>query len=52
MGMAYDFHAIINHKNIVPGDGEDDELYPIEFTASVKEWENGNGYNGGPIVTE
>lgn len=52
MGMAYDFHAIINADNIVPGDGEDDKLYPIEFTATVKEWDNGNGYNGGAIVTE
>lgn len=51
MGKAYNFHAKINPENIVPGDGADDKLYPIEFTASVKEWEDGNGYNGGDIST-
>jgi hypothetical protein len=51
MGKAYNFHAKINHENIVPGDGDDGKLYPIEFTATVKEWENGYGYDGGDIST-
>ena len=36
MGKAYNFHAEINAENIVPGD---DKLYPIEFNASVIEWD-------------
>lgn len=53
IGKAYDFHATIDASNIVPGDGEDEELKPIEFTVeSVKDWVDGNGYEGGPIVTD
>ena len=48
IGKAYNFHAKINAENIVPGD--DAALQPIEFDiAEVKEWENGNGYDGGQI---
>ena len=48
IGKAYNFHAKINAENIVPGD--DAALQPIEFDiAEVKEWENGNGYDGGEI---
>lgn len=53
MGYAYNFHAEINAKNIVPGDGEGDKLFPIEFDViEVKTWDDGNGYNGGIIDTE
>ena len=49
IGKAYNFHATIDGSNIVPGE---DELTPIEFTVTVKDWENGNGYDGGNISTE
>ena len=53
MGMAYNFHATIDANNIVPGDGEGAKLFPIEFEViKVKEWDNGNGYEGGTIDTE
>ncbi len=48
IGKAYNFHATIDGSNIVPGE---DKLTPIEFTVSVKDWENGNGYDGGIINT-
>ena len=51
IGRAYNFHATIDATNIVPGEGDDDKLKPIEFTVSVKDWENGNGYDGGIIET-
>ena len=52
MGKAYNFHANIDANNIVPDDGdEESKLYPIEFTATVKEWVDGNGYEGGTINT-
>lgn len=51
MGKAYNFHANIDASNIVPGDGEGDKLFPIEFTATVKDWEDGKGYEGGTINT-
>ena len=48
IGKAYNFHAKINSSNIVPG--EDAALQEIKFDiAEVKEWENGNGYDGGVI---
>lgn len=49
IGKAYNFHATLDASNIVPG--EDGELYPIEFTATVKDWVDGNGYDGGVIDT-
>ena len=53
MGYAYNFHAEINADNIVPGDGDGDKLFPIEFeVVEVKGWDNGNGYDGGKIDTE
>lgn len=36
MGMSYNFVANINASNVDP----DNELFPIEFTAEVKEWED------------
>lgn len=36
MGMSYNFVANINASNVDP----DHELFPIEFTAEVKEWED------------
>lgn len=51
MGKAYNFHATIDASNIVPGDGDDDALKPIEFTATVKDWVDGNGYDGSVIET-
>lgn len=51
MGKAYNFHATIDASNIVSGDGDDDALKPIEFTATVKNWVDGNGYDGGVIET-
>lgn len=51
MGKAYNFHAEINSENIVPGDDPNAKLYPIEFTATVKDWEDGNGYDGEDIDT-
>ena len=48
IGKAYNFHATIDGSNIVPGD---EKLTPIEFTVSVKDWEDGNGYDGGTIET-
>ena len=53
MGYAYNFHAEINPDNIVPGDGDGDKLFPIEFeVVEVKGWDNGNVYDGGKIDTE
>ena len=49
IGKAYNFHATIDGSNIVPGE---DKLTPIEFTVSVKDWEDGNGYDGGNISTD
>ena len=50
IGKAYNFHAIINAANIVPG--EDAALKEIVFdVAEVKTWEDGNGYEGGVIET-
>ena len=50
IGKAYNFHAIINAANIVPG--EDAALQEIVFdVAEVKTWEDGNGYEGGVIET-
>lgn len=55
MGKAYNFHAEINADNIVPGDDPNAKLYPIEFTATVKDWDNNNGdeyvYDGEDIKT-
>ena len=51
MGKAYNFHANIDASNIVPGNGEDDKLFPIEFTAEVKPWEDVVDYEGGIINT-
>lgn len=48
IGKAYNFHAVLNAKNIVPEDGE---LYPIEFSATVKDWVDGGIYDGKEIVT-
>lgn len=49
MGKAYNFHAIINNENIAPGN---EILKPIEFTVqSIDSWVDGNGYDGGEIVT-
>lgn len=49
IGKAYNFHANISAKNITP---EGTELYPITFdVVEVKEWENGNGYDGGEVNT-
>ena len=49
IGRAYNFHANISSNNITP---EGTELYPITFDVTeVKEWENGNGYEGGNIET-
>ena len=50
-GKAYNFHATIDASNIVPGDGENDKLMPIEFTASVTDWVDGGVYEGGNINT-
>lgn len=50
IGKAYNFHATLDATNIVPG--EDGKLYPIEFTATVKDWVDGNGYDGGVIDTD
>ena len=50
-GKAYNFHATIDASNIVPGEDEDDELKPIEFTASVEDWVDGGIYDGGNIDT-
>ena len=36
MGMSYNFVANINASNVDP----DNELFPIEFTAEVEEWED------------
>ena len=53
MGYAYNFHAEINADNIVPGDGDGNKLFPIEFeVVEVKGWYKGNGYDGGKIDTE
>ena len=50
IGKAYNFHAIINAANIVPG--EDAALQEIVFdVAEVKTWEDGNGYEGDVIET-
>lgn len=50
IGKAYNFHAIINAENIVPG--EDAALQEIVFdVAEVKTWEDGNGYEGDVIET-
>ena len=50
IGKAYNFHAIINAENIVPG--EDAALKEIVFdVAEVKTWEDGNGYEGDVIET-
>ena len=50
IGKAYNFHAIINAENIVPG--EDAALQKIVFdVAEVKTWEDGNGYEGDVIET-
>ncbi|MBQ6871986.1 MAG: fimbrillin family protein [Bacteroidales bacterium] len=51
IGRAYNFHATIDATNIVPGEGDDDKLKPIEFTVEVKGWEDGKGYDGGIINT-
>ena len=51
IGRAYNFHATIDATNIVPGEGDDDKLKPIEFTVEVKGWEDGKGYDGGVINT-
>lgn len=51
MGKAYNFHANIDASNIVPGNGEGDKLFPIEFTAEVKPWEDVVDYEGGIINT-
>lgn len=52
IGKAYNFHATIDASNIVPGEGEENELKPIEFTVeTVKDWVDGNGYDGGDIKT-
>lgn len=48
MGKAYNFHATLDHTNIAG-----DELKPIVFeVVEVKEWVDGNGYDGGLIDTE
>lgn len=48
MGCAYNFTAKLDQTNIAGT-----ELKPIEFeVVEVKEWENGNGYDGGAIDTE
>ena len=59
MGYAYNFHAEINANNIVPGDGEGDKLFPIEFDViEVKDWDKDEETNdsyiheGGEIDTE
>ena len=50
IGKAYNFHAIIDAANIVPG--EDAALKEIVFdVAEVKTWEDGNGYEGDVIET-
>ena len=35
MGMSYNFVANINASNVDP----DNELFPIEFTAKVEDWD-------------
>ena len=59
MGYAYNFHAEINADNIVPGDGEGDKLFPIEFDViEVKDWDKDEEtndsyiYDGEEINTE
>lgn len=50
IGKAYNFHATLNADNIVPGDNT--SLSPITFTVeSVKNWDNGNTYEGNLIET-
>ena len=51
IGKCYNFHATLDANNIVPG--EDGKLYEITFDAPiVKDWVDGNGYDGGVIDTE
>ena len=48
MGKAYNFHADLNVNNVA-----ESALTPIVFEVEmVKDWENGNGYDGGQIDTE
>lgn len=48
IGNAYNFHATLDHTNIAG-----DALDPIEFNVTkVKEWVDGNGYEGNVIDTE
>ena len=48
IGNAYNFHATLDHTNIAG-----DELDPIEFDVTeVKEWVDGNGYEGNVIDTK
>lgn len=45
IGKAYNFHATLNHTNVTGT-----ELQPIVFEViDVKEWVDGNGYDGGEI---
>ena len=48
MGKAYNFHCTIDHTNIT-GEGA---LKPIEFEVTeVKDWVDGEGYDGGTVPT-
>lgn len=46
MGKAYNFHATLNANNVAGT-----ALTPIKFDAEVKDWVDGNGYDGGEIET-
>lgn len=43
IGKAYNFHATLTSENITA----DEVMYPIEFTAAVENWVDGNVTNGG-----
>ena len=48
IGNAYNFTTVLNHANIA-----ETVLSPIEFNVEVvKDWADGNGYNGGTVNTD